>query len=196
MSKSNHSIVILEPSVIVYEGIVSVLLNSGIHYHISKVDSFEELLEYTDTYDILLINPVYIQQNIDVFQKQIAQLPMYTIALLYALYPQSITTLCKAVIHIGDSAEQILQTIEKECVEGHHAKLEVDKELLSDREVQVIKQLVKGLSNKEIADALCISTHTVISHRKNITQKTGIKSQAGLTIYALSNNIITLDSIQ
>ncbi|HPH16806.1 MAG TPA: helix-turn-helix transcriptional regulator, partial [Bacteroidales bacterium] len=64
------------------------------------------------------------------------------------------------------------------------------------REIQVLTELVKGLSNKEIADVLCISTHTVISHRKNIVQKTGIKSQAGLTIYALSNSIISLDSIQ
>ncbi|HCE59175.1 MAG TPA: DNA-binding response regulator, partial [Prolixibacteraceae bacterium] len=50
-------------------------------------------------------------------------------------------------------------------------------------------------SNKEIADVLNISIHTVMSHRKNIMQKTGIKSQAGLTVYALTNNILNVDSL-
>jgi len=52
---------------------------------------------------------------------------------------------------------------------------------------------VKGFSNKEVADNLNISIHTVISHRKNISQKTGIKSQSGLTIYAISNKIILIE---
>ncbi|MBK8882774.1 MAG: helix-turn-helix transcriptional regulator [Bacteroidales bacterium] len=67
--------------------------------------------------------------------------------------------------------------------------------MLSERETEVLKLLSKGLSNKEIADSLNISIHTVISHRKNLTQKTGIKSQSGLTIYALSNNIISLENL-
>ncbi|MEE0923258.1 MAG: LuxR C-terminal-related transcriptional regulator, partial [Paludibacteraceae bacterium] len=55
---------------------------------------------------------------------------------------------------------------------------------------------VKGLSNKEIADVLCISTHTVISHRKNITRKLNIHSTAGLTIYAIVNKLIDIHTIQ
>ena len=46
--------------------------------------------------------------------------------------------------------------------------------------------------NKEIADHLNISVHTVVSHRKNITAKTDIKTVAGLTIYALLNNLLEL----
>ena len=60
--------------------------------------------------------------------------------------------------------------------------------------MDVLIHLVHGLSNKEIADKLNISIHTVVSHRKNIIQKTGIKSQAGLTIYAISKKIISIDS--
>ena len=50
--------------------------------------------------------------------------------------------------------------------------------------------MARGRTNKEIADEYNISVHTVISHRKNITRKTGIKSVAGLTVYALLNNMI------
>ena len=55
--------------------------------------------------------------------------------------------------------------------------------------------MVAGHSNKEIADKLNISIHTVISHRKNITEKTGIKSLSGLTIFAISKKIIPLENI-
>ena len=65
-------------------------------------------------------------------------------------------------------------------------------EELSSREIEVLTHIVKGLSNKEIADVLCLSTHTVISHRKNIIKKLNIHSTAGLTIYAIVHGIIPL----
>ena len=71
-----------------------------------------------------------------------------------------------------------------------------ETEELSDREKDVLIQLVHGLSNKEIADVLCISTHTVISHRKNITRKLNIHSTAGLTIYAIVNKLVDINSLE
>ena len=71
-----------------------------------------------------------------------------------------------------------------------------ETEELSDRERDVLVQVVRGLSNKEIADVLCISTHTVISHRKNITRKLNIHSTAGLTIYAIVNKLVDLNSLE
>jgi regulator of cell morphogenesis and NO signaling len=71
-----------------------------------------------------------------------------------------------------------------------------DSDLLSDRERDVLVQIVKGLSNKEIADVLCISTHTVITHRKNITRKLNIHSTAGLTIYAIVNQLVNIGSLE
>lgn len=67
---------------------------------------------------------------------------------------------------------------------------------LSERERDVLIQVVHGLSNKEIADVLCISTHTVISHRKNIARKLNIHSTAGLTIYAIVNHFVDLNSLE
>ena len=71
-----------------------------------------------------------------------------------------------------------------------------ETEELSERERDVLIQVVRGLSNKEIADVLCISMHTVISHRKNITRKLNIHSTAGLTIYAIVNKLVDLNSLE
>ena len=59
------------------------------------------------------------------------------------------------------------------------------------REREILVAVARGLTNREIADQYFISIHTVISHRKNITRKTGIKTIAGLTVYALLNNMIS-----
>ena len=61
---------------------------------------------------------------------------------------------------------------------------------LTRRETDVLVLVAKGLMSKEIAERLHISVHTVISHRKNITRKTNIKSVAGLALYALMNNLM------
>lgn len=66
---------------------------------------------------------------------------------------------------------------------------------LTTREKDVLKLVALGHSNKEIADQLFISIHTVISHRKNITEKLGIKSISGLTVYAILNKLIDTDTI-
>ena len=69
-------------------------------------------------------------------------------------------------------------------------------EALSDREKDVIISLVQGMSNKEIADHLCISTNTVITHRRNIARKLQIHSPAGLTIYAIVNGLVDISSVK
>ena len=71
-----------------------------------------------------------------------------------------------------------------------------DSEALSDREKDVIIALVQGMSNKEIADHLCISTNTVITHRRNIARKLQIHSPAGLTIYAIVNGLVDISAVK
>jgi DNA-binding CsgD family transcriptional regulator len=68
-------------------------------------------------------------------------------------------------------------------------------EELTNREIEVLKLVAQGFINKQIADVLCISTHTVISHRKNITRKLGISTVSGLTVYALINGLINSDQL-
>lgn len=69
-------------------------------------------------------------------------------------------------------------------------------EPLSAREREIIICVVKGMTNKQIGDALCISTHTVITHRRNIAAKLQIHSPAGLTIYAIVNKLVDLSEIK
>ena len=71
-----------------------------------------------------------------------------------------------------------------------------NSEALSDREKEVIISLVQGMSNKEIADHLCISINTVITHRRNIARKLQIHSPAGLTIYAIVNGLVNISSVK
>lgn len=80
----------------------------------------------------------------------------------------------------------------------HHRtkpQLQSDTPTLSAREIEVLVLVTKGYINKEIADKLNIGLTTVISHRKNITEKLGIKSVSGLAIYAVMNGYIDADSI-
>ena len=67
---------------------------------------------------------------------------------------------------------------------------------LSAREKEILLAVAQGMLNKEIADRYNLSIHTVITHRKNITRKTGIKTVAGLTVYALLNGLIDPDSVE
>ena len=69
-------------------------------------------------------------------------------------------------------------------------------EALSERERDVIISVVQGMSNKEIADHLCISINTVITHRRNIARKLQIHSAAGLTIYAIVNNLVDISAVK
>ena len=83
-----------------------------------------------------------------------------------------------------DNLQQILSKIESPATKGY-------QEDLSLREIDVLKLIVKGFINKDIADKLCISLNTVLTHRKNITSKLGIKTVSGLTFYAMMNGLIS-----
>ena len=78
---------------------------------------------------------------------------------------------------------------------GHPCGNSYTEHDLSPREIEVLVLITKGFINKEIADKLNISLTTVISHRKNITEKLGIKSVAGLTIYAVMHGYVEADRI-
>lgn len=97
----------------------------------------------------------------------------------------NVINISKSINHIVDSFQNILTEIDSV------SKKEEKKEPLSAREIDVLKLIIKGKINKEIADELFISLNTVLTHRKNITSKLGIKTVSGLTFYAMMNGYIT-----
>lgn len=99
-------------------------------------------------------------------------------------------------INIDDSKSIIIQKLRNCSSIVPVAKRNSEESEISEREKLVVKFVALGLTNKEIADKLYISAHTVITHRKNITRKLGIKTVSGLTIYAIMNNLIALEEIK
>lgn len=107
--------------------------------------------------------------------------------------PQSISSGCDAVISIYSTPEAIVNTVKQLLTAEEEDKVKCD---LSPRERDVVVSIVKGFSNKEIADALNISVNTVMTHRRNIASKLQIHSPAGLTIYAIMNKLIKLSEVK
>lgn len=99
-------------------------------------------------------------------------------------------------IAIYDSVEVMAEKLNALMQTEEEETLESDTEPLSQREKEIITYVVKGLTNKEIADKLYLSVHTVITHRRNIARKLQIHSPAGLTIYAIVNKLVELKDIE
>jgi DNA-binding CsgD family transcriptional regulator len=195
MDKCRINIAIVEPSDIVYEGLTNMLLKLKTHYFVYRLSGIEDfgMSRLREQINVAVINPSAILNKSGEFVKLKKSLPHINwLALLYSYYDGDIMAKFDAFIHINDTVQSIINKIENASEKCHCAEAIHDD--LSERETEVLVQLVNGLSNKEIADKLNISIHTVISHRKNIIEKTGIKSLPGLTIYAISKKITRLDA--
>lgn len=96
-----------------------------------------------------------------------------------------------------DSLQNIQKAIRKAtCEMAKYKDNKPSGNALSDREIDILKDIALGLSAKEIASKNFISPHTVITHRKNITKKLGIKTTSGLTIYAVLNKHIRIEEVE
>ena len=102
---------------------------------------------------------------------------------------------CHETIGINASRNDIIAHIDGFFKKSSITADAPENRVLSVRETEVLKYIAMGKSNKDIADILYISTHTIISHRKNLIEKLGIKSVSGLTVYAILNNIVDISEI-
>ena len=100
-------------------------------------------------------------------------------------------------LNIYQDEQHLAKSIVQLRSHGHYASgmPQSNQHELSTREIEVLVLMVRGLINKEIADKLNISLTTVITHRKNISEKLGLKSLSGLTIYAIMRGYVEVDSI-
>jgi DNA-binding NarL/FixJ family response regulator len=97
-------------------------------------------------------------------------------------------------IHPDQSKEEIFSVFEEIIPSIPASTKESDRDL-TPRERNIVRMVSLGHTNRKIAEKLFLSTHTVITHRKNINSKLGIRSVSGLTVYAIVNNIITIDEV-
>lgn len=186
------SILIVEPSSIIIEGIKVLLDEAGGFNFMAPLHDATLLQERIASQrpDIVVINPTLLPQSQQSSLVQHIALSRPVVALVYQyLAPQSLQGF-NAVLNIRENRSRVASLL-RECCDKDE---ETENYELSDRETDVLILLAQGLSSKAIADRLNISVHTVNTHRKNITHKTGIKSIAGLAVYATLHNIIETPS--
>ncbi len=179
-------VLIVEPSELIVAGLKAIL-DGQVRFKVlepeATADNLSERLVASRP-DILLINPTLTGS----VSRLRGQYPMAVVALVYQYVERDVIKDYDAVVDIRDSRAGIIETL-AQASPGDSGAGRSNYEL-TKRETAVLVQLAQGKTNKEIADALNVSVHTVISHRKNITHKTGIKSVAGLTVYAMLNGLI------
>lgn len=193
MIKHKSSLLIVEPSEIIVRGLQSILAETDDFNVLAPLSDCSSLAERLSALapDVLLINPTML---ITQYRSQLATLQMQRpsmaiVALVYQYVEPSLLQSFRTVLDIRDHANHVRTLLRDASVDNMPQEDMSSTGELSDREIDVLMLVAKGLSSKEIADQLCISVHTVSTHRKNITRKTGIKSVAGLAVYAMLHNL-------
>ena len=186
-----NRVIICEASEIIANGLAEVIDSMAQFDVVARIESPEHLNEKITASDanIVIINPLLLGFQNKEFVNQLGKEhpQLIIIALATAYLDHSVLTPYSGVIEINDTRSKIISKMNEFAQSETTKKDDVE---LSKREIDVLVAVAKGMMNKEIADLMNISIHTVISHRKNITRKTGIKSVSGLTVYALLNNLI------
>ncbi len=191
-------ILVVDHSEIIRQGIYSILKSQSFNYEVCFSDPSREIGEQVRSgkVDILLVNPsAYFDskgERIKLLRQEAIKYGLKLVALVYAYFDEQLLSLFDEVIYINDEDEKIFSKLQK-ILEEASTDTDDENTSLSQRELDVVRLVALGKSNREIAEELFISIHTVISHRKNITNKLGVKSVSGLTIYAVINKLIGTD---
>jgi len=193
-------VIIATESYVVNQGFHLILKNLRHYQLIGKASSLSDLLHIMkqESPDIILISTNLLTEDgamNQLLHQMDKERPILTAYLPDHAKIQENKNFFSYEIHCQDSKEQILSTfntiIEKENIDEQ----KIESSEVSEREKEILKQVALGLTNNEIAERLYISAHTVITHRKKITKKLGIKSVSGLTVYAIINGLVEMEDI-
>lgn len=191
-------IAIAESSVIIRSGITHALKRLP-HLKIQPVElaSTESLQNclHTNPPHILLVNPTF-GDYFDVarFREETKGKGIHLLAIVSTFIDSGLLSKYDDTISIFDDLETIASKVNR--FQANDANESDNPEALSQREKEIVVCVVKGWTNKEIAEKLFLSIHTVITHRRNISRKLQIHSAAGLTIYAIVNKLVELSDIK
>ncbi len=195
----------LNPKKILAVAETSYIIRKGLVYALSQLSFVAKVIELKEHEDIpyqlsiiqpdaVIINPMLLSHGLkqDVKQQLKLDKKICVIALVYNLIDEHFYRSYDNIIRIND-AESKIEEIMSKCFESNAVNPEQDG--LSEREKAILVSVVKGMSNKEIADYHSISIHTVITHRRNIGRKLGIHSVSGLTVYSILNKLVDIKEI-
>ena len=193
-------LVIADNSPIVRSGLIAVLRHiPGLKIQPYEVQTQSSLQNYIFMHepDLVIVNPIFDGWfDIKAFKAGLKKTSIKFMALLSAVIDTAVLKDYNDSFTIYDDVEQISTKIAKLLSEDSDKDQSAENENLSQREKEIIVGVVKGLTNKEIADKLCLSIHTVITHRRNVSRKLQIHSPAGLTIFAIVNGLVELNDIK
>ncbi|MCC8018911.1 MAG: response regulator transcription factor [Rikenellaceae bacterium] len=191
-----YRVALVEPSPIVATGISAILSQSGGHEIAGIIPDNSYMAERLRMLapDVVILNPSLLDRSRS--QPIRSAYPVLNdsllIALVYELFPEPLLKQFDGIITVHDEPQQIARKIRTAMDERSGNDESNIGNDLSEREKEILVSVARGATNKEIASEHNISVHTVISHRKNITRKTGIKTVSGLTIYAVINGLIDI----
>lgn len=188
-------IIIAEPSVIIRKGMIEILRRfDDLRFEVFEVVEAGHLRDRLSWHkpDILMANPSVMGYD-SLRQVKKENRGLKCVALVSSLADQSLLREYDREVSLYDTADQIRDKLTSLVSKPLAEK---NEDTLSPREKEVVACVVMGMTNKQIADRLCLSTHTVITHRRNIASKLQIHSAAGLTIYAIVNKLVDLDAIR
>ncbi len=193
-------IAIAEPSPVVRMGMELVLKKlPGFHFRWIEIPAADVLPEQLRTHrpDLLLINPCMVgHYAVGLLKEETGCREMKCVALLYHLVDPVLLRPYDEQVSICDAPDDVRLKLEQLFNDPVAGTDEDEQQTLSSREKEIVVCVVKGMTNREIADHLFLSTHTVITHRRNIARKLQIHSPSGLTIYAIVNKLVELGDIQ
>lgn len=189
----NKKVFIIHQDEIVRKGLGSIV-NNYFNIEIIQLSDIEGIRAYQHISDSKII--LFYEQNHTSKEDLINSLHKKNDMLIVGFEDaQSHTFRHDHLITVKTESSEIIGIIQKGLSIKNNPVYHTEGKELTRREKEVLKLVASGFSNKKIAESLFISTHTVISHRKKITQKTGIKSISGLTVYAILNKLIDTENM-
>lgn len=195
---NNIYVVVAEPSALIRCGLLDVLRDlPNFNIQPTEIASIEALHHTVRNHevDIVLIDPTLEGWfNLSEFKAAYPQSTIKYVAIVTCLTDMNLLKEYDERIYLYDKLDEISTKLTN-LIQVEDEEEDSEQEALSQREKEIVCYVVKGLTNKEIAEKLFISVHTVITHRRNITRKLQIHSPAGLTIYAMVNKLVDINEI-
>lgn len=196
----NVHVIIAELSQLTRLGIISLIKQLGYPVTIREIGSADKLphILLKDNNGLLVISSSFISHCPPDFNRAVLSKNIGIARILILDQDHFDKTGYKfdEVIMLADTEKIILKKLERQFAHLVEPATGVMlSEDISEREKDVLQLVALGLTNKEIAERLFISSHTVITHRKNITSKLGIKTIAGLTVYAVIHKLISPEAL-